>query len=115
MFVVMILTRDEVAPVSVRPLRVLGVLASVYLFAKFIDISGVGHRAGSPGAVTESFGTGGGIGDLLFREFLYPFEAISLLLLVAVVGGVVVSRSHQKEVAAKEAADYRLQDHELAR
>jgi len=113
-FVVMILNRDEVAPVSVRPLRVLGVLASVYLFAKFIDISGVGHRAGSPGTVTESFGTVGGIGDLLFREFLYPFEAISLLLLVAVVGGVVVSRSHQKEVAAKEAADYRRQVHELA-
>ena len=37
---------------------------------------------------------------MLFREFLYPFEAISLLLLVAIVGGVVVSRSHQKEMAA---------------
>ena len=37
----------------------------------------------------------------------YPFEAISLLLLVAIVGGVVVSRSHQKEVAATRAADCR--------
>ena len=54
------------------------------------------------------------IGDLLFRDFLYPFEAISLLLLVAIVGGVVVSRSHQKEVAAERAADYRKQIHELA-
>jgi hypothetical protein len=45
------------------------------------------------------------VGDMLFREFLYPFEAISLLLLVAIVGGVVVSRSHQKEVAAQRAAD----------
>jgi NADH-quinone oxidoreductase subunit J len=113
-FVVMILNRDEVAPVSVRPLRVLGVLASVYLFAKFVDVASVGHRAGSPGTVTESFGTVAGIGDLLFREYLYPFEAISLLLLVAVVGGVVVSRSHQKEVAAVEAANYRRQVHELA-
>ena len=51
---------------------------------------------------------------MLFREFLYPFEAISLLLLVAIVGGVVVSRSHQKEVAANRAADYRKQVHELA-
>ena len=31
-----------------------------------------------------------------------------------VVGGVVVSRSHQKEVAAQEAAEYRKQVHELA-
>ena len=113
-FVVMILNRDEVAPVSLRPLRVLGVLAGVYLLVKFIDVVGVGYPAGSPGTVTESFGTVGGIGDLLFREFLYPFEAISLLLLVAVVGGVVMSRSHQKEVAAQEAADYRKQVHELA-
>jgi hypothetical protein len=54
------------------------------------------------------------VGDMLFREFLYPFEAISLLLLVAIVGGVVVSRSHQKEVAAQRAADYRKQVEELA-
>ena len=71
-------------------------------------------RPRSPATVAESFGTVGGIGDLLFRDFLYPFEAISLLLLVAVVGGVVISRSHQKEVAAKGAADYRKQVHELA-
>ena len=30
------------------------------------------------------------------------------------VGGVVVSRSHQKEVAAQRAADYRKQFQELA-
>ena len=113
-FVVMILNREEVTPVSLRPLRVLGVLAGIYLFAKFVDIVAVGYPAGSPGTVTESFGTVGGVGDLLFREFLYPFESISLLLLVAVVGGVVISRSHQKEVAAQEAADYRKQVHELA-
>jgi len=35
-------------------------------------------------------------------------------LLVAIVGGVVVSRSHQKEVAAQRAADYRKQVEELA-
>ncbi len=54
------------------------------------------------------------VGDLLFRDFLYPFEAISILLLVAIVGGVVISRSHQKEVAANVAANYRKQVHELA-
>ncbi|HEX4096530.1 MAG TPA: NADH-quinone oxidoreductase subunit J, partial [Caulobacteraceae bacterium] len=63
---------------------------------------------------SESFGTVSAIGDLLFRDFLYPFEAISILLLVAIVGGVVISRSHQKEVAANRAADYRKQIHELS-
>jgi NADH-quinone oxidoreductase subunit J len=87
-FVVMILNREEVAPVALRGLgvRSLGVAAGLYLVFIFAVAS---------------------IGDLLFRDFLYPFEAISLLLLVAVVGGVVVSRSHKKEVAAEQAAERR--------
>ncbi len=55
------------------------------------------------------------IGHMLFNEFLYPFEAISLLLLVAIIGGVVISRSHQKEVTAERAAEYRHQIEEMAR
>jgi NADH-quinone oxidoreductase subunit J len=113
-FVIMILNREEVAPFSLRPLRVLGVLAGVYLTVKFIDVVAVGLPEAAPGVPADGFGTVAAIGDVLFHDFLYPFEAISVLLLVAIVGGVVVSRSHQKEVAAVEAADYRHQIEELA-
>jgi NADH-quinone oxidoreductase subunit J len=113
-FVVMILNREEVTPLSFRPMRVLGVLAGVYLFVKFVDIT-VSMQLGAPPVPSETFGTVGAVGDLLFRDFLYPFEAISVLLLVAIIGGVVISRSHQKEVAAERAADYRKQIEELAR
>jgi NADH-quinone oxidoreductase subunit J len=101
-FVVMILNREEVSPVSWRPIRILGVLGGVYLLLKFWHVADEGLPA--PGHISESFGTVGSIGDLLFRDFLYPFEAISLLLLVAIVGGVIVSRSHQKETDAERAA-----------
>jgi NADH-quinone oxidoreductase subunit J len=114
-FVVMILNREEVAPMALRPMRLLGVAASAYLlwvFARVIN-EGVATTAVPP-VVPETFGTVASVGDMLFRQFLYPFEAISLLLLVAIVGGVVVSRSHQKEVAANRAAEYRKQVHELA-
>ena len=114
-FVVMILNREEVTPLSFRPLRVLGVLAGVYLFVKFIDVAAIEIPRMAPAAPSETFGTVAAVGDLLFREFLYPFEAISILLLVAIVGGVVISRSHQKEVAAERAAEYRKQIEELAR
>ena len=113
-FVVMILNREEVTPLSFRPLRVLGVLAGVYLFVKFADVVVVGLPKGFSTTLSPDFGTVAAVGDLLFRDFLYPFEAISILLLVAIVGGVVISRSHQKEVAANRAADYRKQIHELA-
>jgi NADH-quinone oxidoreductase subunit J len=101
-FVVMILNREEVSPISLGGAKILGVLCSLYLFWKFCHVVAIGVP--QPGTVPETFGTVGSIGDLLFRDFLYPFEAISLLLLVAIVGGVVVSRSHQKEVDADRAA-----------
>jgi hypothetical protein len=101
-FVVMILNREEVSPVSLRPMRFVALAGAVYLLVKFIHVSdiGLGPLASPP----ETFGTVGSVGDMLFRDFLYPFEAISLLLLVAIVGGVVVSRSHQKELDAERAA-----------
>ena len=101
-FVVMILNREEVSPVSLRPMRFVALMGGVYLLVKFIHVSDVGLPP--VGAVSETFGTVASIGDMLFRDFLYPFEAISLLLLVAIVGGVVVSRSHQKELDAQRAA-----------
>jgi NADH-quinone oxidoreductase subunit J len=109
-FVVMILNREEVAPVLIRPMRLLGLAGGVYLLVKFCYVVDVGLPA--PHAIPETFGTVASIGDMLFREFLYPFEAISLLLLVAIVGGVVVSRSHQKEVDADLAAAARKQVHD---
>ncbi len=109
-FVVMILNREEVSPVSWRPMRLLGVAGGVYLLVKFCHVVDMGLPA--PPALPEAFGTVGSIGDMLFRQFLYPFEAISLLLLVAIVGGVVVSRSHQKEVDADRAAAARKEVHD---
>ena len=109
-FVVMILNREEVAPVALRGLgaRILGVIAGVYLAFVFARVVYLGAGANSPVPVpSETFGTVASIGDILFRDFLYPFEAISLLLLVAVVGGVVISRSHKKEVDAEQAAERR--------
>jgi len=114
-FVVMILNREEVAPLALRPMRLLGVAGAVYLLMVFWNVVAVGVETDqAPPVIPETFGTVASIGDILFRQFLYPFEAISLLLLVAIVGGVVVSRSHQKEVAAQRAADYRKQIEHLA-
>jgi NADH-quinone oxidoreductase subunit J len=108
-FVVMILNREESTLVSLRglPTRLLGVAAGAYLLLVFFSIV-IPETAAPPPAVADGFGTVGSVGTMLFREFLFPFEAISLLLLVAVVGGVVVSRSARKERDAVEAAEKRI-------
>lgn len=43
-------------------------------------------------AQLQSFGTLGHLGKVLYTEWLFPFEAVSLLLLVAIVGAVVVAK-----------------------
>jgi len=42
--------------------------------------------------VAENFGTVKEVGKLLFTEYLVPFEYSSVLLLVAVIGGVVLAK-----------------------
>jgi NADH:ubiquinone oxidoreductase subunit 6 (subunit J) len=42
--------------------------------------------------VGAAFGTPGQIGEFLLRKFLVPFEAASILLLVAAIGAVVLAR-----------------------
>ncbi len=42
-------------------------------------------------------GTAESIGTVLFTEYLFPFEAISLLLLVAIVGSILLAKKQQKE------------------
>jgi NADH-quinone oxidoreductase subunit J len=123
-FVVMILNRDDIAPVSWRGIasRSIGVVATAWAFA-FVTLLVVravspttegGKIAGSaemakllglPPELDASFGTVKSIGHGLFTEYVFPFEAISVLLLVAIVGGLVVSRSARQEQNAETVAE----------
>ena len=59
-FVVMILNREEVAPLALRPMRLLGVAAAVYLLFVFADVVNVGvTTAAVPAVVPDTYGTVG--------------------------------------------------------
>jgi len=114
-FVVMILNRDEVQLFSFKGIltRIAGVVAVGYI--SYVGASVVWDQRGLQTPLglllrsgttppPEGYGTVAGVGSSLFREFVFPFEAISVLLLVAIVGGLIVSRSaHQNEVAEESA------------
>lgn len=100
-FAVMIVSHDEEHPIALRGLfvRTAGVLAIGYLFYRTAWLV-VRERTSDVLAATApppipDFGNVAAIGRLLFSDFLFPFEAISLLLLAAVVGGVVLARPPQ--------------------
>ena len=125
-FVVMILNRDEVQLFSFKGIltRVIGVVAAGYV--SYLGAWVVWDQRAMPnptgallrGGLTDppvGYGTVAGVGSSLFREFVFPFEAISLLLLVAIVGGLIVSRSqHQTDMAegrARHIRDIQAQSH----
>jgi NADH-quinone oxidoreductase subunit J len=56
-----------------------------------------GTLAGGMQTVIEDFGSPASVGSELFRNYLIPFEITSVLLLVAMVGAIVLSRSERKE------------------
>lgn len=109
-FVVMILNREEISPVSWRGIvtRTIGVLAGLWLVWRIADMAWHVRQMpllkGPDGVASADFGTVAGVGMELFRTFAFPFEAISLLLLVSIVGGVIVSRSQKQEQESEENA-----------
>jgi NADH-quinone oxidoreductase subunit J len=80
------------------PSPTMRVLAPVFALALLVElcvaIIGSGLKAiDSQGpAVAAGFGSPSQIGELFLTRFLVPFEVVSLLLLIAAVGAVVLAR-----------------------
>lgn len=94
-FVVMVLNREEAEPFLWRGwlTKTLGVGAALYLAFQIIKFVGGGSRAAKADLPPAGFGGVADVGALLFTRYLLPFEALSLMLLVAVIGAVVVART----------------------
>jgi NADH-quinone oxidoreductase subunit J len=95
LFVIMLLSIGDEHLVKERKsaMQYLGVLGAVALAAVLGSAAArAGERAGEMANVDATFGTVKAVGNVLFTDFLLPFEATSLLLLVAIVGAVVVAK-----------------------
>jgi NADH-quinone oxidoreductase subunit J len=56
---------------------------------------------GSVTALPEAFGDPKAVGQLLFSQYLLPFEATSVLLLVAMIGAIVMTRAGEESAGKK--------------
>jgi NADH-quinone oxidoreductase subunit J len=65
--------------------------------AVFASLVGVIRAVPWPQAQHEAQPTAASIGDLLLSEYLLPFEVVSVLLLVVLVGAVVVGKKEVEE------------------
>jgi NADH-quinone oxidoreductase subunit J len=72
--------------------KAIGAVGIVFLLFRVISVVMNASEVKPSGLLAPDYGTAAAMGRLLFSEFLFPFEAISILLCVAIVGAVVVSR-----------------------
>ena len=76
---------------------------SLVLGAALIGLMAYVLLAGSRGtlltatSLAEGFGSPQSVGRVLFSDYLIPFEAVSTLLLAAMVGAIVLTRDERKE------------------
>jgi NADH-quinone oxidoreductase subunit J len=103
LFVIMLLGAEQLRPTSTlswqRPLAIgLGVI----LFAEAVYIV-LGQRGMVPmnQPLPDTFGSPVEIGIYLFTTYLLPFEVTSVLLLVAIVGAIVLTKSVKDTVSEK--------------
>jgi NADH-quinone oxidoreductase subunit J len=90
LFVIMLLNVEEKAGlVSNRKiaLQFLG----VFIIGAIL-IAAVGLIKIGPSEVAGAFGTTKAVGQLLFTDYLLPFEIASILLLAAIVGAVILAK-----------------------
>jgi NADH-quinone oxidoreductase subunit J len=93
LFVVMLLslTDAELGLEKLSWLKGAGIAGAVGLLVTLVSaIVQSGPRAMA--TVGDDFGTVRAVGKVLFTQYLLPFEATSVLLLVAIVGSVVVAK-----------------------
>jgi len=71
-----------------------GAAAAALLWALESTLLRIGPVARSMASTpSRDFGTLKSLGVLLYSQYLLPFEVVSVLLLVAIIGAVVVAKS----------------------
>jgi len=98
LFVIMLLGAERLRTQSTlswqRPLAIiLGVI--LLIEAVYVIFIRVGSQPQAD-QVSPGFGSPASIGEVLFNEYLLPFEVTSVLLLVAIVGAVVLTLRRDK-------------------
>lgn len=97
LFVIMLLGAEKLAPADSQAgqtwQRPLAMILGVGLFAlAFVVIAGGGNALAPAPAVAALDSSPLAIGKMLLTTYSFPFEVISVLLLVAMIGAVVLTR-----------------------
>ncbi|HLE13911.1 MAG TPA: NADH-quinone oxidoreductase subunit J [Anaerolineales bacterium] len=101
LFVIMLLGAEQLRSTQTIPWQqplafLLGAILLAETVYLFFTIGDQGAALPSITALVSDFGSPTAIGELLFNQYLLPFEVTSVLLLVAMVGAIVLTKSEKK-------------------
>jgi NADH-quinone oxidoreductase subunit J len=95
LFVIMLLNlREKKGLITRHKVAMQGIGVVIVSFVFVLIATTMNFDALSPaGTASAEFGTVTGVAKTLFTDFLLPFEIASVLLLVAIIGAVILSKS----------------------
>jgi NADH-quinone oxidoreductase subunit J len=76
--------------------RVVGFVVAAVLFAGLVFLIRDAFPVGAP-APPPIVGGSAAIGEALFRDYVLPFEAVSFVLLAALIGAIVLARKDETD------------------
>ncbi len=103
-FVIMLLNAgaEEVLPHTSRvafmlgvPGLIVGLTIGVWVIIHYAGLDRISIGGPQIMSGTESFGNPRSVAQLLFRDYLLPFEVTSILILIAILGAVVLARREE--------------------
>jgi NADH-quinone oxidoreductase subunit J len=100
LFVIMLLGAERLSSGPVLPWQrpVAFILGAILLVEVGFVIFFNAAPAAQVEAASAGFGSPAAIGEMLFNTYLLPFEVISILLLAAMVGAIVLTKKRKQDV-----------------
>jgi NADH-quinone oxidoreductase subunit J len=99
LFVIMLLGAEKLgASETLGWQRPLAIILGIALIAETLFV--IFFKAGdisTTDSLAEGFGSPASIGEVLFNQYLLPFEVTSVLLLVAMIGAIVLTRKEKTQ------------------
>ena len=93
-FVIMLLNLndDELGEARYTGAKFVGVLSIGFVFAKMVKVIGESTPSYPATFLEDDYGSIYAVGNMLLREFLVPCELVSILLLVAIIGAIILAK-----------------------
>ena len=99
LFVLMLLNLNgDTEPMKSNLLKIIGVIAGMCLFVTLLGALRVIEPSQEMVTGNTDIGLVKHLGNVLFNEFLLPFEISAILLLIAMIGAVLLAKKEVKEI-----------------